>query len=187
MSIFTRIKNALPEPGHFNARPARMIDEIYLNYGQSSIKKAWSFIKVRSIYLMFFLPMSVLDLAASAILGLAAAIATFLTSDSRQEYFLEQQKKYSVIFNKNARAIIFSLFGLISPKLIAFYFTPENRSAGVRAGGSYHASTDAELVKPTSEEELKDIIELAARENRKIMPKGAGFSQGGFKIQVQQC
>ncbi len=179
MSLYQKIRKALPELGHFTARPAGMIDRLYLEEPSHFLGHFWNFIKVRSIYLFLFLPLVVVDLSVSFVLGLRYALAVFLISDAFQSQRLEQQKKYANFFSKNLYCLMSFVFGIFSPKLIAFYFTPDKKNeAGVSAGGSYHYSPDAERLAPESVEDLQVIVRDAAAHGHKIMPVGAGQSQG---------
>lgn len=179
MSLYQKISNALPELGHFTARSAGMIDRLYLEEPSGFMGKFWNFIKIRAIYLFFFLPLVVVDLSVSFVLGLRYALGVFFTSDTFQAHRLDQQKKYANFFSKNLYCLISFVIGIFSPKLIAFYFTPDKKNeVGVSAGGSYHYSPEAERVVPENVEALQEIVRQAAAKGHKIVPIGAGQSQG---------
>ena len=182
MSLYQTIKDSLPALGRFTARPAAIIDEAYLNETEGLVSRAWSFSKIRAVYTFFFIPMAALDLAISAVMFGLYAITTLFTAtttDALQKNQISNESKYATIFGKSLRALLFSPLGLLSPKLTAFYFTPEkNHLQGVQAGGSYYSAPNALLKQPEDVEELQEIITCAAAKGQKIIPKGAGFSQG---------
>lgn len=179
MSLFQTFRDSLPKLGRFTARPASMIDQAYLEEPRGFLAKSYNFVKIRLIYTLFFLPLAVVDLGVSFLVGLRYALGSFFTSDAQQAHRIEQQKKYATIFSKNFYALLASVFGLISPKLIAFYFTPEKKhQSGVHAGGGYHHHPDALISEPEDIEALQSAVKEAAAEGYKIMPIGAGRSQG---------
>jgi FAD/FMN-containing dehydrogenase/SAM-dependent methyltransferase len=179
MSLFQTLRDSLPQLGRFTARPASMIDQSYLEEPRGFLAKSYNFLKIRLIYSLLFLPLAIVDLGVSFVVGLCYALSSFFTSDAQQAHRIEQQKKYATIFSKNFYALLASVFGLISPKLIAFYFTPERkRPSGVHAGGGYHHHPDALISEPQDIEELRNAVKQAATEGYKIMPIGAGRSQG---------
>ncbi|KTC86133.1 MULTISPECIES: FAD-binding protein [Legionella] len=179
MSKLKEMFNSLPELGRLNSWPAGMIDRAYLANSKGFFSKAWQFFKVRAIFLTLFLPLTLVDILVSGALGIRFSFSTFFVADNLQDQRLAQQKKYTTIFSKNLYAIFASLIGLISPKLVAFYFTPEKTSQkGVTAGGGYHHDEEAEFERPTTVRELQSIITEAAEAGKKVMPIGAGLSQG---------
>lgn len=181
MSKLKEMFKSLPELGRLNSWPAAMIDRAYLANSKGFFSKAWQFIKVRAIYLAVFMPLTVIDLFVSGALGVRYSFSTFFVADNLQDQRLEQQKKYATIFSKNLYAFLASLvgIGLISPKLVAFYFTPEKtEQKGVTAGGGYHHDEQAVLERPKTIKELQSIITEAAESGKKVMPVGAGRSQG---------
>ncbi|KTC78205.1 FAD-binding protein [Legionella brunensis] len=179
MSRFRKFVDSLPELGRFTSIPAAMIDRAYLKKSGGVFSRAWRFFQIRLTYLGLFLPLAIVDLFVAGALGVRYAFGAFFTTDSLQDKRLEQQKKYATIFSKNLYALMAFVFGLFSPKLIAFYFTPEKISEnGVTAGGSYHRDENAELKTPDTEEDLKGILFEAASKGQKVMPVGAGRSQG---------
>ncbi|NDH08725.1 MAG: FAD-binding protein [Gammaproteobacteria bacterium] len=179
MSVFSRFIDSLPKLGQFTAIPAGIIDRAYLEEPKGFFANAWAFFKVRAVFAFLFIPLAVVDLVSSAVLGLSYALRTFLTSDAKQAKRLEQQQKYATLFSKNLFGILGSIFGLFNPKLVAFYFTPEKSNlSGVLAGGSYYHAADVERVQPDSIEALQQLVKLASDNGDKIIPVGAGFSQG---------
>ena len=179
MSLYSRFINSLPKLGRFTAIPAGIIDRAYLEEAVGFFPKAWVFLKVRAIYAFLFIPLAVVDLVASGAMGIIYAIRTFFTSDNTQYQRLEQQQKYATLFSKSLLALLGSVFGLFNPKLVTFYFTPEqSNDVGVSAGGSYHHADDAERVQPESEDELQQLVRNALANGHKVIPVGAGFSQG---------
>lgn len=183
MPWYNAITNRLPKKlGRFTAAPAAWIDDEYLHEPSSYIGKIASFIKIRLIYTFYFIPMLILDTPIAFIMAslhFVGAIGSATTVDKWQSKQTSRADAYITIFGRSIRALLTSIAGFISPKLIAFYFTPEhNTNSGVHAGGNYYSAADAVLVKPESVEELQTIIQEAVRQGQKIIPKGAGFSQG---------
>lgn len=179
MTILDKIKNHLPEIGRFSSRPAEMIDKAYLAASSSILEKVYQFFKIRAIYILLFLPMVIIDLVVSGIIGAGYAFASFFVTDATQQQELDHQKKFATIFSKNLMALLLYGFGLFRPKLIAFFFTPNRKlQHGVLAGGGYHYAPNAELKKPQNIKELQDLIRHAIQNNQKIIPRGAGLSQG---------
>ncbi|STX27505.1 cytokinin oxidase [Legionella beliardensis] len=179
MSFFKKIKAGLPALGKFNAIPAGIIDRAYLEEPKGFLSHFVRFLKIRLIYAALFIPLSVIDLVVSGLLATRYALGTFFISDDLQDSRLTQQKKYTSIFSKNLYSLFASLVGLVFPKLVAFYFTPDkSTTTGVEAGGSYYKANEAELRQPETVEELQAIILNAAATNTTIIPKGAGRSQG---------
>lgn len=181
MSKLKKIFNSLPELGRLNSWPAAMIDRAYLANSKGFFRRAWQFFKVRAIFLTLFMPLTLVDLLVSGALGIRFSFSTFFVADNLQDQRLAQQKKYTTIFSKNLYAFLASLIGvgLISPQLVAFYFTPEKTSQkGVTAGGGYHHDEQAEFKQPETVEELQALITEAAEAGKKLMPVGAGRSQG---------
>ena len=170
--------NQTPLPGQLNEFPAAWIDASYLDYGDGFWSRFLSFLKIRAIYLFMFLPLTVVDLATSLVSSIVTGLVTAFTSDDTQDYFIGQMKKFETLFSKNFWAILASPLGLVWPKLTAFYFTPEKHDPGVSAGGDYHRNPDADLQEPQSVEDVQNIIRAAVRDGKKVIPKGAGMSQG---------
>ncbi len=166
--------------GKWSSIPAGMIDRAYLNETRGFIQAAWVFMKTRAIYLFLFWPLSVLDLFIAGTLaswsGLAAA---FSFGDDARKKYIESLNKYATLFSKNLYALAALAVGIIYPKLIVFYFTPEpTKEEGVRSGGHYYKDEEAQMVTPKSEQEIQVLIKKALKDGKKVMPVGAGFSQG---------
>lgn len=179
MSIFSKIREKLPKAGFFSAIPAAMIDQMYLKERPSILSQLWHFVKIRTVYIGLFLPLAVLDLFVSGALALRSAFGTFFVVDRLQEQRLNQQKTYAEQYSKLLYSLLTSVLGLISPKLLVFYFTPEKtKQEGVKAGGNYYQDKDAQLVNPESTEELQELLVQAKKDGTKVMPIGAGLSQG---------
>lgn len=175
----TKMFERIPELGKFCSAPAGMIDRAYLNEPQGRLEQAGNFVKIRAIYVLLFLPCVLLDLIISAILGCASAIMTFLLIDATQARFLVLQQKYATLFGENLYTMLTCYNGLISPRLITFYFNPEKlHTTGVSAGGSYYHTKYARRVLPEDVESLQTIIRNAISKGHKIIPVGAGYSQG---------
>lgn len=179
MSLLKRIANALPEPGRLSSWPAAMMDRVYLNAPRKWWQNGWSFIKLRVIYLTLFLPLAGIDLWTAAFLAAVSFVRTLFTVDKKQEKPLQDVKKYATIFSKNLLALLFFPIGLISTRIVTFYFTPEKSyKRGVTAGGNYYRAVNAKLKEPENVEALQVLVLKAAHEGHKVMPVGAGRSQG---------
>ncbi|MDR3503249.1 MAG: FAD-binding protein [Legionella sp.] len=168
----------LPKLGYFNEIPAGMIDRIYRDKATTFFGKAVQFIQKRVIFALGFVPLSLIDMVVSGITASIYSFRAFFTTDETQEARLEQMKIYANNFSKNLYALLASAFGLISPKLVSLYFVPNANQTGVSAGGDYHHARNAVMESPESIEDLQELVKNAAREGKKIMPIGAGFSQG---------
>lgn len=178
MSFVSKISAQL-KAGFFSSLPAKMIDKMYLEEQHSYFSRLLHFVKIRAVYIGLFLPLAVVDLFVSAAMTLFFALSTFFVVGKLQENRLSQQQKYAEQFSKLLYSILAFAFGLISPKLLVFYFTPERaKQEGVQAGGNYYQDKDAQLVSPQSVEELQELIVQAQKDGSKVMPIGAGLSQG---------
>ncbi len=163
--------------GRLAAWPAGIIDRIYLEEGPGWFSGFWTGFKVRLTYLFLFLPLSITDMLCSFVAAKWYASKATLTADGRQDANTRKANRYNTIFSKNLFATLAFLVGLIFPKLVVFYFTPKKHIEGVEAGGDLYQS-DATRKTPETVEELKTIIADAAKEGKKVMPVGAGRSQG---------
>jgi len=178
MSIYSNLRDRLPKVGYFSSIPALIIDRCYLEEPRNFFSQAWQFIRIRITFLLF-VALAAVDLVVAGLLALRYAAGSFFTSDALQTKRLQQQQTYATIFSKSLYALLASVIGLVDPKLIIFYFTPEKiSSTGVTAGGDYHHASNAERKEPTTPEELQAIVLEAIRNGHKIIPVGAGRSQG---------
>ncbi|WP_165485067.1 FAD-binding protein [Legionella rowbothamii] len=170
--------NKLPRLGYFNEIPAGIIDRIYREKATSFFGKAFQFVQKRVIFALGFAPLSLMDMVVSGITASIYSFRAFFTTDETQEAHLGQMKTYASNFSKNLYALLAAPFGLISPKLVSLYFIPDTKQTGVSAGGDYYHANNAVMESPESIEDLQELVKKAAREGKKIMPIGAGFSQG---------
>lgn len=169
----------LPKWAQLTAIPASIIDQLYLNEKKGFWGFLWTFILIRAVYVGLFIPFAWIDLSASLVSAFYYGVLGLFTSDGLQDYNLSQQKKYASIYSKTFYSFLAIGLGIISPKLIAFYFTPEReKEDGISSGGKYHQNKDAKVVYPSDEAELITVLKNAKKNNQKIMPIGAGFSQG---------
>jgi FAD/FMN-containing dehydrogenase len=179
MSLLSRLHGKMPRLGYWSSIPAAVIDKLYLNEKSGFFQQSWHFLKIRAVYLFMFLPLAAIDLFTSGILALRYAVATLFLSDSVQDKKLALQKRYASQFSKLLYSLLSFAFGLVSPKLLVFFFTPEQtKQEGVQAGGHYYQDKDALLVSPKSVEQLQEVLVVAHRDGKKVMPIGAGLSQG---------
>ncbi|MDI9819663.1 MULTISPECIES: FAD-binding protein [unclassified Legionella] len=171
--------NFFPGLAKLTAIPAVMIDNAYRNEEKGVWGHVWRALKVRTIYGFVFLPLALVDLGVAGLLSVRYAIGSALRVDDVQDQRLMQQKKYNTLFSKNLLVLVSAPLGFLNPKLAGNYFLPERSETGVISGGSYYYhSPNAELKVPGDVEELQSIIANAARRGDKIIPVGAGFSQG---------
>lgn len=179
MSILQRFKRNVLNFGCWSSPVAGMIDRAYQQQSSGFFSALSTFIKVRLLYTFLFLPLSVADLMVSGTLGLRYALATFFTTDELQDDRLENQKHYTALFSKNLWSLAAFVFGLMNPKLVSFYFTPDRTDVpGVEAGGDYYRDPHAVKTIPENKQDVVDIIMQAAADGMKVMPMGAGRSQG---------
>lgn len=159
--------------------PADYMDRLYLQDSNGWLSSFTRFLKLRLTYALLFVPALFIDAIASVSAASFYALRSLFTSDEAQDKRLSMQKKYATIFSKCLYSLLFTLAGLINPKLVAFYFTSEKKlEQGVEAGGSYYANEHAELVSPEDEEALIQQVENANLQGYQVIPIGAGRSQG---------
>lgn len=169
----------LKKLGKLNSYAAGMIDRNYRDYPKNILGRFLVFVKIRVIYSLLFLPLSVLDLITNSLLSLRYLLGVMLRADDIQQDRLKHLQEHGTLFSKNFYALLSCIFGLISPKLVAFYFTPDaDEGSTVKAGGNYHQDPHAIIKKISSVTELQDVIKQAAREGKTVIPRGAGRSQG---------
>src|SRR3990167_8291150 len=143
-----------PALGQFTATPARMIDSAYLSESKGFFARLWNLLKIRALYVFFFVPMSVIDLVASSLAAFFISFAVVFSSDEAQTQFTQQMRTYATLFSKNLFSLLAFPFGLYSPKLTAFYFIQAKQDIpGVAAGGGLHDAPLATLQSPKTIEE----------------------------------
>lgn len=175
LSRLNKVYQAFPALGEYSAVPAAMIDKTYVQDSSWT----WIGIKAHFIYLTLFTPAVVVDTAAALGLSVGYAASTFITTDELQDRLLAQQKKYTNLFSKSALATIGTLPGIIiGPKLVQPLFVPHKPPKGIKSGGGHQHAPDARIEYPETVEKLQAIVREASAKGHKIMPVGAGFSQG---------
>lgn len=177
MSYYSDLMNSVPKLGFYSSAPANYIDRAYLSEPKSWLSQAWLTTKVRIAYL-FFIALLAIDLTTSGLLALSYAFRSLFVSENIQDKQLNQQKEYASSFGRSLYALLASPIGLIYPKLTVFYFTTQKKPSGVFSGGQLHHAPNADIVTPKTKEELQELILKANREKLKIIPLGAGKSQG---------
>lgn len=184
MASANKMKKAIVGPGYLNAWAAGVIDRIYLTETKGLLATIWKGFKLRFMFTFFFLPLTFVDMLVSGFMGVLNAFGAFFSSDHTQERRIHSMKNYSTLFSKNFFALLAAPLGYFFPKLIVFYFTPKRISkSGIDAGGNLYHS-EATIVKPkdnektTALQQLSAVIQNARDNNYKIMPVGAGRSQG---------
>ncbi|MBN9229435.1 MAG: hypothetical protein BGO90_01430 [Legionella sp. 40-6] len=179
MSFWRKLANKIPESGRLSSIPASIIDQAYLHKPAGLFNRIFNAIYIRAVYLTMLIPAQFIDLFVSMGLGIRYAFGSFFVTDDLQEHRLQQQRKYGTIFSKNLYALLAAIFGLISPKLVAFYFTPDRpESKGTIAAGGLYKGSELEVKQPETISEVQEIIVAAAAAHQKVMPVGAGLSQG---------
>lgn len=159
--------------------PAGMIENAYLSEPSSALGRVINEVEIRLFYLGFFLPMVAVDMIAALMAGVFYGTYLFLTFfEDAHKSRLEEFSKYSRSFNKNAVALLVSPLGLIMPKLVELDFNEKKSEKGISAGGSSYHNDAIEIRYPENNEAIKKIILEAAAKGYKVMPMGAGFSQG---------
>lgn len=169
--------NRVPAVGRYAEIPSGWIDRMDLKDKSSFLNEMRRFISKRAIFLAFFPALTAIDMVTSLMSATRNFIGVLFSSDKRQEYFIGQVREYATLFSKSLLGFIFSFLGLISPKLISFFFIPEKKSIAAESGGGLY-KTDGEKERPESEQELKDIIRKARENGQSVMAVGAGLSQG---------
>lgn len=179
MPILTKLRSKLPGWARLASVPARMIDRSFLSTGTGVFNRFWNFVKERVIATFLFLPLVLLDLMASGLTVAYYTIGAVFTTDDRQQYNLSQLAKFANIFSMSFYAILAFPIMLVNPRLVIFYFLPERSKAkGVFAGGDLYRDKEAVVATPDTIEGLQDILKTAKENGHKVMPVGAGFSQG---------
>lgn len=180
MSIFTDIYHSL---GLFSSIPANWIDQQELNKPQSYLGAAWQYLKQMTAYWLLFIPLMAVDLIADVFLaaGYMAAFTFAGTDDSRNEYgkkigfYVDLMTKHAL--GLLAVTIFFPL--VFFPYTFSYWFVNNRpQESGVRAGGGYHHDEEAEVKEPQTLKEIEDIFKDAIASHKKIIPLGAGRSQG---------
>ncbi|WP_165397077.1 FAD-binding protein [Legionella sainthelensi] len=171
------LRNRFPTIGRFAEIPAGWIDRMDLEEKSSFINEAWYFIRKRVIFLLFFPVLTAVDVATSFVLATLNFVGSLFSSDANQEFFLAKTREYTTLFSKSLLGLTFSLLGLISPKLISFFFLPEKKSNKAESGGALYKA-DVENEVPTSVDDLQEIIRRARKNGQSVMAIGAGRSQG---------
>jgi FAD/FMN-containing dehydrogenase/SAM-dependent methyltransferase len=167
----------LPAIGRYSEYPAGWIDRMDLEENTTLLRKAFFFIRQRIIFLALFPLLSAVDIATSFVRATRNFIFGLFTSDKEQEYFFANAKESATLFSKNLLGLLFSWLGIISPKLVSFFFVPAKNGQKVESGGSLYKE-DAEKVTPESEEEIQEIIRQVLSNGQSVMAVGAGRSQG---------
>ncbi len=178
MSLFTVLKNNLPKFAYLNGTPAALIDELYRTQSNKFFPQLVQAIIARMIFVFLFLPLTVLDTIVNGVIALTYSLRSLFVSDEVQDNRLQQQKIYASNFSKSLYALLAAPLGLINPKLLILYFVPPLNDSVIRAGGNYHYASNAVLKSPESVEEVQQLIKNAVKEGKKVIPRGAGFSQG---------
>lgn len=171
-------KNLLPELGRLSSIPADMIENAYLSEPTSRLGHTWKSFKVRALYVGLFIPAVAADLIVSFASSVRHFTGVLLHADQAQKERLEKLTKYGSLVSKNALALLSSPIGLYDPKLVELHFTTEKPTKGIISGGHAYHAPDVLVQYPEDVEEIRHIIRHAATEGYKVMPVGAGRSQG---------
>lgn len=180
MSFKTKLRdlyNRLPKVGHYAEVPSAWIDRMDLEDSPSFIKNVYFFISKRVVFLLFFPALVAIDMYASLALAISNFIGVLFSSDERQKQYINRTQEYATLFSKSLLGLVFSLLGLINPKLVSFFFIPTKEKDCVESGGLLYKD-NVEKVRPKTVEELQEIIRKANLEGKSVMAVGAGLSQG---------
>ncbi len=120
----------------------------------------------------------------TATLAATFAVRSLFTSERTQENRLSVQAEYATLFGRSFYAFLATPISFFLPKLVIFYFTPEKNETGITAGGNYSHEDNVEIIQPKTSQELATQVKNAINEGRKIIPMGAGRSQGQQFIPV---
>jgi UDP-N-acetylenolpyruvoylglucosamine reductase len=173
------VSKMLPDHGRVSSIPAGIIDKMALNEPQGIIDTLWEGIKNRVVYVGLFLPAVAIDFATNILSTSYYRIKSNSSSGTEKKYFSQQSQKYTNMLGDNFMAILGSPVGLYDVTLVSYYFVPEETRKNVIISGSHHHQTaNVELRLPASPQELQAIIAEADKLDCKLIPVGAGYSQG---------
>lgn len=179
MSFLKRLYNKLPPLGHFTSIPAAMIDRAYLAEPSGFLHQLWLHTKIRFIYAVVFLPLAFVDMVTSFAASVYHVVGSLFRTDGVQDGLLKRQKKFATFFSKNFYALLSAPIGLVNPKLVAFYFTPDRLvEKGVVSGGGYYRHESTLVIEPNTVNQVRRAITSAAKTGKKVVVVGAGRSQG---------
>lgn len=182
--MFSRISSVLQNAGMFNAIPAHKIDQLHLEEPRSLLGRVQKFAMLRFWYTSFFIA-SAFDLFSTFAISARHAIGAAAQDEGQQDRHLASFKFYARLFSKNALVFMTMpivapavYLGIASPGAVTVRFLKEKPNKGVYAGGNLYHAQEATIVEPDDIDELKKIILKARQEKVKIIPVGAGRSQG---------
>lgn len=167
MALYNILKHAL-NLGKWSERPARMIDDAYLQSTRSIVARINEFVKVRVIATLLLIPALIVDSFAN----FAMALVFKITGNQRHA---TKHKNAAV---KNVWGLLGFIFAVINPRLVSFYFIPRREKHGaILSGGHLHAA-HPEMHYPVDPKELQALISKANATGKKVTIVGAGRSQG---------
>ena len=117
--------NKLPGIGRFSTLPATWIDEIYTRDSKNFFYYLWYSLQIRFIYVFIFIPIVVIDffLATGAIIGNVIK-SIFTKNREKSKQLKERRNELAEIIRNTVVVILFGILGIISPKFVIKYFTP---------------------------------------------------------------
>jgi FAD/FMN-containing dehydrogenase/SAM-dependent methyltransferase len=176
--MWAKIESRLPELGRLSSIPADMIENAYLSEPTTAVGQTWQKVKVRAYYLGLFLPAVAADLGVSLAGSFRNYLGVLTRADKSQKEKSERLQKYGTLVSKNAIALLVWPFGLYDPKLVELHFATDKPTKGIRSGGHAYEAPDVLVKYPEDAESVQEIVRQAAAQGYKVMPVGAGFSQG---------
>lgn len=177
--LWKNVSDYLPEYGRVSSYPASLIDKMSLNEHQSTSEVIWEGIKKRIAYVGLFVPAVAVDFATSVLsAGYYRVKSTYSLGDDK-EYCMQKFQKYSSMSGDNFWAMIGSPAGLYDVTLVSYYFVPdESRKNTIVSGSHTYQAKNISIRFPTTTDELQAVVKEADKYDCKVMPVGAGYSQG---------
>ncbi len=167
MALYNILKKTM-NIGKWSERPARRIDDVYVQSTRSFWSRVREFVKVRTIAILWLMPALVIDMFAN----FAMAVALKITGNQKHA------TKFKNASVKNGWGLFGFIFAVINPRLLSFYFIPQREKHGfILSGGHLHAA-HPEIHYPRDVKELQAIIMKANATGKKVTVVGAGRSQG---------
>ncbi len=172
-----RFKN-MPKIGKWSEKPASWIDRVYLQAGNSHLRKSINALNARALFLCFFPAFAFVDFFTALGMSLFYKLNMFFTSGDKKTRYEKKHDEYLDLSLKNLFGFLAFPLGLIFPKLVTLNFNPAIKSKEEIVSGGKLYKQQAHIVTPQNETDIKNTILDAAKNNQKITIVGAGQSQG---------
>lgn len=177
--LWKNVSDYLPEYGRVSSYPASLIDKMSLNEPQSTSEAVWEGIKKRIAYAGLFVPAVAVDFATSVLSAGYYRVKSSYSLGDDKEYCMQKFQKYSSMSGDNFWAMIGSPAGLYDVTLVSYYFVPdESRKNTIVSGSHTYQAKNISIRFPTTTDELQAVVKEADKYDCKVMPVGAGYSQG---------